>query len=174
MKQEQLVVAGPHRRRFRSYLVEIGPAPENIINRDFYAEAPNVKCLTDSTELQIPARKVYLALIIDSFDGMVITWSIGTQPDAGLVNTMLDAASETVTEVDERPIVHSDRGVHYRWPGWLTRISEAKLARVISRRVWSQDNAACEGFFGRLKTELFCPWDWKAMTIKQFVAEVDA
>ena len=87
---------------------------------------------------------------------------------------MLDAAIVTVTEVEERPIVHSDRGAHYRWPGWLTRISEAKLVRSMSRKGCSQDNAACEGFFGRLKTELFYPRDWKAMTIEQFVGEVDA
>ncbi len=54
------------------------------------------------------------------------------------------------------------------------RISEAKLVRSMSRKGCSQDNAACEGFFGRLKTELLYPRDWKAITIKQFVAEVDA
>jgi putative transposase len=174
MKQEQLVVARPRRKRFGSYMGEISPAPENIINRDFHANAPNVKWLTDITEFQIPAGKVYLSPIIDCFDGMVVSWSIGTQPDAGLVNTMLDAAIVTVTEVEERPIVHSDRGAHYRWPGWLTRISEAKLVRSMSRKGCSQDNAACEGFFGRLKNELFYPRDWKAMTIEQFVGEVDA
>lgn len=129
MKQEQLVVARPRRRRFGSYLGEISPAPDNLINRDFHAKAPNVKWLTDITEFQIPAGKVYLSPIIDCFDGMVISWSIGTQPDAGLVNTMLDAAIKTVSEGKERPIVHSDRGAHYRWPGWLTRISEANLVR---------------------------------------------
>ena len=44
----------------------------------------------------------------------------------------------------------------------------------MSRKGCSQDNAACEGFFGRLKTELFYPRDWKVITIEQFVAEVDA
>ncbi|CAM2198018.1 protein of unknown function [Paraburkholderia kururiensis] len=44
---------------------------------------------------------------LDVFDGMVVSWSIGTSPDAELVNTMLDAAIETVTEDDETPIVHS-------------------------------------------------------------------
>lgn len=103
-----------------------------------------------------------------------INWSIGTQPDAGLVNTMLDAAVETVSEGEERPIVHSDRGGHYRWSCWLTRISEAKLVRSMSRTGYSQDNAACEGFFGRLKTELFYPRDWKTIKIERFVDEVDA
>ncbi len=95
MKQESLIVSRPKRRRFGSYLGEISPAPENLINRDFQAEAPNQKWLTDITEFQIPAGKVYLSPIIDCFDGMVISWSIGTQPDAGLVNTMLEAAIET-------------------------------------------------------------------------------
>ena len=174
MKQEQLIVAKPRRRRFGSYLREISPAPENLINRDFQAKAPNVKWLTDITEFQIPAGKVYLSPIIDCFDGMVIRWSIRTKPDAGLVNTMLDAATETVTNGEERPIIHSDRGAHYRWPGWLTRISNAQMVRSMSRKGCLQDNAACEGFFGRLKTELFYPRDWKAITIEQFVAEADA
>lgn len=77
------MLRGPDRRRFGSYLGEISPAPENLINRDFQAEAPNQKWLTDITEFQIPAGKVYLSPIIDCFDGMVISWSIGTQPDAG-------------------------------------------------------------------------------------------
>jgi transposase InsO family protein/transposase-like protein len=174
MKQECLVAARPRRRRFGSYLGEISPAPENLINRDFHAKTPNEKWLTDITEFQIPAGKVYLSPIIDCFDGMVISWSIGTQPDAGLVNTMLDAAIDTVTDAEGGTIVHSDRGAHYRWPGWLTRISDAKLVRSMSRKGCSQDNAACEGFFGRLKTELFYPRDWKSITIEQFVREVDA
>ena len=173
MKQESLVVAKPKRRRYASYLGEISPAPENIINRDFQAAAPNEKWLTDITEFQIPAGKVYLSPIIDCFDGMVVSWTIGTSPDAELVNTMLDAAIETVAETNDRPVVHSDRGGHYRWPGWLSRMSEANLTRSMSRKACSPDNAACEGFFGRLKNELFYPRDWKSVTIEQFIGVVD-
>ncbi len=174
MKQEHLIAARPRRRRFGSYLGEISPASENLVNRDFHAEAPNEKWLTDITEFQIPAGKVYLSPIIDCFDGMVISWSIGTQPNASLVNTMLDAAIKTVPDANARTIVHSDRGAHYRRPGWLTRISNANLVRSMSRKGCSQDNAACEGFFGRLKKELFYPRDWQTITITQFIREVDA
>ena len=76
--------------------------------------------MTDITEFQIPAGKVYLSPIIDCFDGMVISRSIGTQPDAGLVNTMLDAAIETVSEGKGRPIIHPDRGALS-----LTRLAHA-------------------------------------------------
>lgn len=173
MKQERLVAGTPKRRRYGSYLGEISPAPENLINRDFQAAAPNEKWLTDITEFQLPAGKVYLSPIIDCFDGLVISWSIGTRPDAELVNTMLDAAIETVANSDDRPVIHSDRGAHYRWPGWLSRISDAKLIRSMSRKGCSPDNAACEGFFGRLKTELFYPGDWRTTTIEQFIQVVD-
>ena len=174
MKQESLVVAKPKRRRYGSYLGEISPAPENLINRDFHAAAPNEKWLTDITEFQIPAGKVYLSPIIDCFDGMVVSWTLGTSPDAELVNTMLDAAIETVAETTDRPVVHSDRGGHYRWPGWLTRMSDANLTRSMSRKACSPDNAACEGFFGRLKTELFYPRDWKSTSVEQFIEVVDS
>ncbi len=77
---------------------------------------------------------------------------------------------------DNRPTyqVHSDRGGHYRWPGWLERINTARLVRSMSRKASSQDNAACEGFFGRLKTEFFYPRDWRAFTAAPSIDEVDA
>ena len=174
MKQECLVVAAKKRRKYGSYLGEISPAPDNLINRDFQAAVPNEKWLTDITEFQIAAGKVYLSPIIDCFDGLVVSWSIGTRPDAELVNTMLDAAIEKVANSDDRPVVHSDRGGHYRWPGWLSRMHNAKLTRSMSRKGCSPDNAACEGFFGRLKTELFYPRDWQATTVEQFIQAVDA
>ena len=76
MKQECLVVAANRRRRYGSYLGEISPAPENLINRDFQAATPNEKWLTDITEFQIPAGKVYLSPMIDCFDGLVVSWSL--------------------------------------------------------------------------------------------------
>lgn len=173
MKQEGLQAARPNRRRYRSYVGEISPAPDNIINRDFHAAAPNEKWLTDISEFHIPAGKVYLSPMIDCFDGMVVSWTIGTSPNAELVNTMLDAAIETVVEGREKPIVHSDRGGHYRWPGWLSRVAKASLVRSMSRKACSPDNAACEGFFGRLKTEMFYPRDWRSTTIEQFIEALD-
>jgi len=138
------------------------------------ASTPNEKWLTDITEFQIPAGKVYLSPMIDCFDGMVVSWSIGTRPDAELVNTMLDAAIESVAASSDRPVVHSDRGGHYRWPGWLSRIAQAQLVRSMSRKACSPDNAACEGFFGRLKNELFYPQDWLSTTIDEFIAALDS
>ncbi|TGQ11368.1 MAG: IS3 family transposase [Mesorhizobium sp.] len=174
MKQEQLVVATVKQRRYTSYQGELDAAPENLVNRDFHAEAPNEKWLTDITEFQLPAGKVYLSPMIDCFDGLVVSWSVGTRPDAELVNTMLDAAIETITDNSDRPVVHSDRGAHYRWPGWLLRMHNAQLARSMSRKGCSPDNAACEGFFGRLKNEMYYHRDWINTTLEDFMQQVDS
>ena len=86
------------------------------------ADQPNEKWLTDITEFSIPAGKVYLSPIIDCFDGLVVSWTIATHPTAEMANTMLDKAACSLQE-DEHPIIHSDRGGHYRWPGWIGRVN---------------------------------------------------
>ena len=103
-----------------------------------------------------------------------MSWSIGTRPNAELVNTMLDVAIDKVAESGERPVVHSDRGGHYRWPGWLARIADAKLISSMFRKGCSPDNAACEGFFGRVKTEMFFERNWLSTSIDEFMAALDA
>jgi transposase InsO family protein len=89
-----------------SHKGEITPAAENIINRDFKADKPNNKWLTDITEFHIPAGKIYLSPIIDCFDGLPVSWTIGTSPNAELVSVMLDEAISQLIEV-EKTVVHS-------------------------------------------------------------------
>ena len=144
----------------------------NIIDRDFHADKPNEKWLTDITEFHIPAGKVYLSPMIDCFDGLPVSWTIGTSPDAELVNTMLDAATKALNE-DEHPIVHSDRGCHYRWPGWIERMEAAGLTRSMSKKGCSPDNSACEGFFGRLKNEMFYGRNWQGISVEEFIKHLD-
>lgn len=120
------------------------------------------------TEFHIPAGKIYLSPIIDCFDGTVVSWTIGTAPNADLVNTMLDNAIVTLKS-GVHPIIHSDRGAHYRWPGWIKRMNDAKLIRSMSRKGCSPDNSACEGFFGRLKNEMFYSNSWLDVTIDSFI-----
>ena len=109
IKLECPVAATSKRRRYGAYMGEISPAPDNVLNRDFSASAPNEKWLTAITEFQIPAGKVYLPPMIDCFDclaGMVVSWSTGTRPNAELVNTVVDAAIDKVTAADDWPVVH--------------------------------------------------------------------
>lgn len=173
MREEQLSVNRPKRRKYSSYMGEISPEIENIIDRDFSADTPNAKWLTDITEFSISARKIYLSPIVDCFDGMAVSWTIGTSPDAEMVNSMLDAAVSLLGK-DEHPVIHSDRGGHYRWPGWIERMQNAELTRSMSKKGCSPDNAACEGFFGRLKNEMFYGRSWVGVSLDDFIHTLDS
>lgn len=129
--------------------------------------------MTDLTEFRIPAGKVYLSPVIDCYDGMPVSWTIGTSPNAELANRMLRDACSTLGD-GEHPIIHSDRGCHCRWPGWIRICGEHKLTRSMSAKGCSPDNAAAEGFFGRLKQEFFHGRDFAGVTIKGFIERLDA
>ena len=72
MKEDNLVVPHFRRKKYSSYVGEVSPAVDNIINRDFHAEAPNVKWLTDITEFGIPAGKVYLSNYYAAFTNYIV------------------------------------------------------------------------------------------------------
>jgi len=128
----------------------------------------NEKWLTDITEFAIPAGKVYLSPIVDCFDGLLVNWNISTSPDALHVNSMLDDAAKLLS-VGEKPIIHSDRGVHYRWPGWIDRMEKNGFIRSMSKKGCSPDNSACDGVFGRIKNEMFYNADWSGVNISEFI-----
>ena len=172
MSEGRMSVKTRKHRKYNSYKGEITPAVPDLVKRDFHADMPNQKWLTDITEFALPVGKVYLSLIVDCFDGMLVCWRIGTSPDASLVNGMLDEAIGSLSP-DEHPIIHSDRGCHYRWPGWIQRMDGAGFSRSMSRKGCSLDNAACEGLFGRLKTEMLYNRDWMDVSIKEFIRILD-
>ena len=151
MREEGLTVSYAKKKaRYSSYKGEISDAPENLVNRRFRAAAANELWLTDITEFGLPDGKVYLSPILDCFDGGLPAWSIGTSPNAELANSSLEAACGMLRE-GQRPVTHSDRGCHYRWPGWIAICDENHLTRSMSKKGCSPDNSAMEGFFGRLK-----------------------
>lgn len=172
MNDDHLIVKAAKRHKYSSYKGELSPAVKNIVNRNFSASAPNQKWLTDITEFRIPAGKVYLSPLIDCFDGMVVSWTIGTAPTADLTNTMLKNAINTLHD-NEHPVVHTDRGCHYQWPAWIRLMHDFALTRSMSRKGCSPDNAACEGFFGRLKNEMFYNRNWSRISVERFIFELD-
>ena len=124
----------------------IPPAPSRM-----NAATVQNKC-RHRTALLDHKHKVYLSPVVDCCDGMPVAWTIGTSPNAELANRMLRDACSTLGD-GEHPIIHSDRGCHYRWPGWIRICGEHKLTRSMSAKGCSPDNAAAEGFFGRLRQE---------------------
>ena len=174
------VVYGKKPKGYSSYAGEADEAPANLPLRedgthDFHAGAPNEKWVTDITEFRLPDddRKVYLSPVVDLFDSKPVAWSIGLRPDAELANSSLVAACATLAP-GERPFCHSDRGCHYRWPGWKRICEENGVVRSMSRKGRSPDNAACEGFFGRLKNEFFHGRDWRGVGAEEFMGRLDS
>ncbi|PEQ71081.1 DDE-type integrase/transposase/recombinase, partial [Bacillus cereus] len=85
----------------------------NILNRNFQAEKPNEKWVTDITEFKLFGEKLYLSPMLDLFNGEIITYTIGPRPTYSLVSTMLDQALYCVTDPDKL-LIHSDQGWHYQ------------------------------------------------------------
>lgn len=172
MKSEHLRVYVPRIKRFSSYQGEISPDVPNLLQRNFHADKPNQKWLTDITEFSIPSGKVYLSPVIDCLDGLPVAWTVGTHPDEQLVNEMLLKATAQL-KPGQRPIIHSDRGAHYRWTKWIALTESAGLQRSMSKKACSADNSACEGFFGRMKMEMFYGRSWFGVTLDELIDRIN-
>lgn len=172
MTRHGLVPLFKSAKRYSSYKGELTKAPANLVNRDFHAERPNMLWVTDLTEFSIPAGKAYLSPVIDCYDGMPVAWTIGTSPNAALDNGMLADAYSTLKD-GEKPIIHSDRGCHYRWPEWIRICKDNNLTRSMSAKGCSPDNAAAEGFFGRLKQEFFHKRSFAGVSMDGFIETLD-
>ena len=150
MGEESLVArAAKKKRRYSSYQGEISEAPGNLLRdgrgkRHFRADAPNELWITDVTEFRIPAGKTRLSPIIDCFDGMPISRTISTTSDAEMANSSLLGACSQLKE-GEYPTGHSDRGCHYRWPGWIGICDEHGIVRSMSRKGRSPRQRARRG-----------------------------
>ena len=103
----------------------------------------------------------------------MVSWAISTHATAEMTNTMLDKAICSLQE-GKHPIIHSDRGGHYSWPGWLERVKTYSLVRSISKKACTTDNAVCEGFFGRVKNEMFYNRSWQEVSIEEFMNYLDS
>ena len=100
-------------KKYRSYKGTVGKIAPNILDRNFKAEKPNEKWVTDITEFKLFGEKLYLSPILDLFNGEIITYTIGSRPTYSLVSEMLDQAFERLTR-DDKLLIHSDQGWHYQ------------------------------------------------------------
>ena len=151
------------------------PAPAARRHHAFRTARPNELWVTDLTEFRLPgdAGKVYLNAVVDCHDGRPAGWAVGTSPDSALANESLERACAGLSP-GERPVIHSGRGWHYRWPGWVSICERAGLVRSMSRKGMSCDNARAEGLFGLLKQEFFYASDWSGVTAEGSMDALDA
>lgn len=155
-------------KRYSSCAGEISKAPDDLVKRVFRADSPNALWPTGVTELGLPRGKRYLSPVLDRFDGRLVSWSIGLRPAAEFANRALLAACAEKS-AEDYPIPHSDRGAPCRWHGWAAICDRRGVARSMSGKGCSPDNAAMEGFFGRLKSEFFYHRDRRGAAMEEFI-----
>ena len=79
-------------KKYRSYRGEAGKIAPNLLNRDFHADKPNQKWVTDVTELSLFGEKLYLSPILDLHSSDLVSYTISDRPVLRMVTTMLDEA----------------------------------------------------------------------------------
>ena len=130
---------------------------ENILNREFKAEASNQKWLTDVTEFHyyigIEKHKVYLSAILDLYDRRIVAYRIGDSNNNPLVFDTFDDAVRN--NPDAHPLFHSDRGFQYTNRIFHAKLEAAGMIQSMSRVAKCIDNGPMEGFWGILKRERY-------------------
>ena len=130
---------------------------ENILNRDFHADKPNEKWLTDVTEFKWysgqEVHKLYLSAILDLYDRRIVAYKIGSSNNNKLVFDTFDEAVEN--NPNAHPLFHSDRGFQYTSKIFRARLESAKMVQSMSRVGRCIDNGPMEGFWGILKSEMY-------------------
>jgi putative transposase len=128
------------------------PAP-NVLNRDFAADAPNRKWVTDITYLPTAKGWVYLAVVLDLFGRKVVGWAIGNSLETTLVSEALRRAIENRRPDGKRLLHHSDRGCQYTSDAYRQTLRTLGIECSMSRTGNCYDNAVMERFFWSLKQE---------------------
>jgi putative transposase len=154
MRLLRLVCKVRRKKRYNSYQGEQGVVAQNLLKRQFEADAPNEKWVTDVTEFSVGDRKLYLSPVMDLFDRQIISYAIGISPNLELTNSSLRGALATL-EDGQKPLVHSDQGFQYQHISWRLLLQNAGAVQSMSRKANCYDNAVMENFFGHLKEEFF-------------------
>lgn len=130
---------------------------DNVLNREFYAAAPNEKWLTDVTEFKYyvgpEIRKLYLSAILDLYDKRIVAYKIGDSNNNQLVFDNFDEA--VALNPDAHPLFHSDRGFQYTSKTFHNKLQAAKMRQSMSRVGRCIDNGPMESFWGMLKSEMY-------------------
>ena len=140
-------------KKYRSYKGEVGKVAPNLLGRDFYAERPNQKWVTDVTEFSLFGEKLYLSPILDLCSEDLVSNTISDRPMLSMVTTMLEKAFATIPDRTEL-ILHSDQGWQYQHKQYQRMLKAKGIRQSMSRKGNCLDNAVMENFFGLLKSEL--------------------
>ena len=149
-------------KKYRSYKGEVGKIAPNLLSRNFYAEKPNQKWVTDVTEFSLFGEKMYLSPILDLHNGYLVSYTISDRPVLGMVTSMLEKAFETIPD-GTGLVLHSDQGWQYQHKQYQRMLRRKGIRQSMSRKGNCLDNAVMENFFGLLKSELFYLQEFRSL-----------
>lgn len=143
------------RKKYQSSTPEA--TAENILNRDFFAKAPNEKWATDVTEFKWyegpVVHKLYLSAILDLYDLSPVAWVVSRRNDNKLV---LDTFEKAIrANPNAKPIFHSDRGFQYTSKLFQKKLLQQGMTQSMSRVGHCIDNGPTENFWGIVKSEMY-------------------
>ena len=141
-------------KKYKSYRGQVGQSAPNHLARQFEANHPNEKWVTDVTEFNIAGQKVYLSPVLDLFNREIVSFTVDKRPHAQLIPDMLQKALKKL-KPEEQPLVHSDQGWQYQMKGYQNTLKQRGMLQSMSRKGNCLDNAAMESFFGVLKSEFY-------------------
>ncbi|WP_245733083.1 IS3 family transposase [Salipaludibacillus aurantiacus] len=152
MKRANLLSIIRRKKRRYKYSSPLHTA-ENVLNREFQADRPNEKWVTDVTEMKYGNRKAYLSAIMDLHDGSVISYVLGKSNNNDLVFKTLRKALKAAP--NSKALIHSDRGFQYTSRHFKRMVDKAKMKQSMSRVGRCIDKGPMESFWGKLKCEKY-------------------
>ena len=127
---------------------------QNLLNRDFCADRPNSKWVTDISYIYTGQGVLYLSMIRDLYDNSIVAYKTGTQQTVKLVqDTTRLAMKQQKKRAAEELQLHSDQGFQYTSQAYFQLTQQYGITPSMSRRGNCYDNAMAENFFSILKTE---------------------
>ena len=139
------------RKKYRNYGEYIHRYP-NLLNREFNAERPNQKWVTDISYIKTKQGFLYLSIIRDLYDNSIVAYKTGTEQNINLVLSTIKKAKKK-EKVTAQVQLHSDQGFQYTSTAYFKLTQYYGITPSMSRRGNPYDNALAENFFSILKTE---------------------
>lgn len=152
MQQQHLMAKRRRRTAHKTDSTHPFPVAPNILKRDFTAEAPNQKWMTDMTFVATCEGWLYLAGVLDAYSRKLVGWAMGKEHDATLVKQALQMAL-LQREPGAGLVHHSDRGSEYASQSYQDMLHQRGIQVSMSRKGDCYDNAMIESFWGTLKDE---------------------
>ena len=151
------------RKKYRNYGDYLHRYP-NLLNRDFKAEKPNQKWVTDISYIKTGQGTLYLSIIRDLYDNSIVAYKTGTEQNINLVLSTIRSAKKKEKVTAELQL-HSDQGFQYTSQAYFNLTKSYGIIPSMSRRGNPYDNAMAENFFSILKTE--CIYRTKLRTYEE-------